>query len=30
VMAAIFIRNLFDHPMCPQRDPRMGEVMGHH
>ena len=28
--AWIFIHNLFNHPICPQRDPRMGEAIEHH
>jgi hypothetical protein len=26
-LAMLFIRNLFDHPVCPLRDPRMGEAL---
>jgi hypothetical protein len=29
-LAMIFIRNLFDHPVCPLRDPRMGEALERH
>ena len=29
-LAMIFIRNLFDHPVCPLRDPRMGEALEQH
>jgi len=29
-MIWIFMRNLFSHPICPQRDPRMGEAIEHH
>jgi len=29
-LAMLFIRNLFDHPVCPLRDPRMGEALEHH
>ena len=30
LLAWIFIRNLFAHPLCPQKDPRMGEAIEHH
>ena len=29
-LAWVFIRNLFAHPICPQKDPRMGEAIEHH
>jgi len=29
LLAWIFIRNLFSHPLCPQKDPRMGEAIEH-
>jgi hypothetical protein len=29
-LAWIFIRNLFNHPICPLRDPRMGEAIERH
>ena len=29
-LAAIFIRNLFAHPIVPLKDPRMGEAIKHH
>ena len=29
-LAMIFIGNLFDHPICPLRDPRMGEALERH
>jgi hypothetical protein len=29
-LAMLFIRNLFDHPVCPLRDPRMGEALERH
>ena len=29
-LAIIFIRNLFAHPVCPRRDPRMGEALEPH
>ena len=26
----VFMRSLFSHPICPLRDPRMGEAIEHH
>ena len=30
MMARVFMQNLFSHPICPLKDPRMGEAIEHH